>query len=117
MVSGRSIEAVKEFADIHDLLPKNIRLKADDVFVNLGFILSLAPEAHFAGQTKQKLISSPAQTYVQGWVKSQMILWLSKNVNSGETLLESIIENAHSRQQVAQIERKRVVSGPQLQVS
>ena len=109
-------EAVKEFADIHDLLPKNIRLKADDVFVNLGFILSLKlQEAHFAGQTKQKLISSPAQTYVQGWVKSQMILWLNQNVNLGETLLESIIENARSRQRkVAQIERKRVVSGPQL---
>ncbi len=109
-------EAVKEFADIHGILPKNIRLKADDVCINLGFILSVKlQDAQFAGQTKQKLNSNRAQTLVQSWVKNQMVLWLNQNVKLGEALLENIIEQAKNRQRrAAQIDRKKAVAGPQL---
>ena len=109
-------DAVKEFIELRDLLPKGLRLKADDVCANLGFILSLKlQEAHFAGQTKQKLISAHAQQWVQGFVKSHMVLWLNKNVEQAGLLVDSIIENARSRMRKSKlIERKRVVSGPQL---
>jgi topoisomerase-4 subunit B len=86
------------------------------VCLNLGFILSLKlQEAHFVGQTKQKLITAQAQRWVQACVKSHMVLWLNKNVESAGLLVESIIENARLRMRKSKlIERKRVVSGPQL---
>ncbi|MBM4211614.1 MAG: DNA topoisomerase IV subunit B [Gammaproteobacteria bacterium] len=109
-------DAIREFVELRDLMPKGLRLKADDVCLNLGFILSLKlQEAHFVGQTKQKLITAQAQQWVQACVKSHMVLWLNKNVESAGLLVESIIENARLRMRKSKlIERKRVVSGPQL---
>ena len=109
-------EAIKEFADIHNLLPKGIKLKADDACINMGFVLStMVKEPQFAGQTKQKLNNSATQTYMQTAVKNHMILWLNQNVKIAETLLESVIEAARKRQlKSKQIERKKAVSGPSL---
>ena len=50
------LEAVREFCDLHQLCPKGLKLKAEDIWDTCLFVLSVKfPEPHFAGQTKERI--------------------------------------------------------------
>ena len=46
--------AIREFCDLHNLLPRNLKLTADDVWSRCSYVLSLKMrDPQFAGQTKE----------------------------------------------------------------
>ena len=105
-----------EFCDIHNLLPKGVKLTAEDVWNRCAYVLSLKiQEPQFAGQTKERLSSRQASSYVDSVIKDAFSLWLNQNVQVGKTLAEMAISSAQSRLRAAKkVVRKKLVSGPAL---
>jgi topoisomerase-4 subunit B len=110
------VEALKDFGKIRNLLPKNIKLTAEDCCYNLNHILSLKmKDAEFAGQTKEKLRSTFALNTISLHVRDNLTIWLHQNVQEGEVLLEHCLNIARKRQSKAvKIIRKKFNSGTQL---
>lgn len=109
-------EAVREFCDFHDLLPKGIKLTAEDVWSGCSYILSLKMnDPQFAGQTKERLASRQVSQSVAGAVKDTFSLWLNHHVEDGRRLVEQSLAKARARaQQAKKVKRKKTVSGPAL---
>ncbi len=109
-------EAIKEFCDRRELLPKQLKLTADDVFEDCTFVLSLKmADPQFSGQTKERLSSRVASGIVSSVIKDALSLYLHQHVAIGEQIAAHIIEAAMRRQQTAHVTvRKKMVSGPKL---
>lgn len=109
-------KAMVEFCDIHNLLPKGVKLTAEDVWNRCAYVLSLKiQEPQFAGQTKERLSSRQVSSYVDSVIKDAFSLWLNQNVQVGKTLAEMAISSAQSRLRAAKkVVRKKLVSGPAL---
>ncbi len=110
------IEALREFCDIRNLLPRGIKLSPEDVWDRLSFVLSIKLEdPQFSGQTKERLSSRSAASFVSGVVKDAFALWLNKHVNEGEAIAKLAIEHALKRQKARkQVARRKVTQGPAL---
>jgi len=110
------VEALREFCELHNLLPRGVRLAPEDAWERIAFILSVRMgDPQFSGQTKERLSSRAAATFVAGVVKDAFSLWLNQNVNDGEEIARLAIENATKRMKKARkVERKKVTSGPAL---
>lgn len=109
-------EALRDFCEIHKLLPRGVKLTADDFFANCSYILSLKMfEPQFSGQTKDRLTARQAAAFVDGVVRDAFSLWLNQNVNTGEALAQMAIANAEQRLKLSKkVERRKVTSGPAL---
>lgn len=109
-------EAMREFCDMRKLLPRGIKLSAEDVWENCNYVLSaklLDPQ--FSGQTKERLTSRQSAAFVSGIVQDTFSLWLNQNVHIGEALAELVINNAQKRLNAEKkIVRKKVTLGPAL---
>ena len=104
--------AVKAFAELHSLVPKGVKLLADDVFARASFVLSAKVlDPQFQGQIKEKLNSRDAVRLVSGYVKNALDLWLNANVEYGRKLSEIAIRQAQARARSAQKVEKRKSSG------
>ena len=110
------LEAMREFCDMHKLLPKGLKLAPEDIWEKANLILSVKLlEAQFSGQTKERLSSRQCAAFVSGVSKDAFSLWLNQHIESAKQLAESIIENAQKRlQKSQQVVRKKVTSGPAL---
>lgn len=110
------IEAMREFCEIHKLLPRGVKLVADDLWEQCNYVLSLKmQEPQFAGQTKERLSSRQAAAFVSGVVKDAFSLWLNHHVDQGNVLAELAIANAQKRLRVSKkVARKKVAAGPAL---
>lgn len=110
------LEAMREFCELHKLLPRNVKLSAEDLWDQCSYILSLKlQEPQFAGQTKERLSSRQAALFVSGVVKDAFSLWLNHHVDIGKALAELAINNAQHRLKVSKkVERKKITSGPAL---
>ena len=109
-------EALAAFCDLRGLLPRGVKLSADDVWENCQYILSVKmKEPQFAGQTKERLSSRQTAAVVANIVKDAFALWLSQHHNQGEAIAQLAIERAQKRLRKAkQVARKRVSQGPAL---
>ncbi|QBQ63300.1 DNA topoisomerase IV subunit B [Actinobacillus indolicus] len=109
-------KAMAEFCDFRNLLPKGVKLTADDVWGRCCYVLSLKmQEPQFAGQTKERLSSRQAASYVENSVKDAFSLWLNQNVQVAEQLAEMAISSAQRRLQAEKkVVRKKLVNGPAL---
>jgi topoisomerase-4 subunit B len=109
-------EAVREFCEFRNLLPRGLKLAPEDVWQSVNFVLSVRMrEPQFAGQTKEKLASRESAAFVSGVVKDAFALWLNQHPDAGEKIAQFAIGNAQERLRAAQkVSRKRVVSGPAL---
>lgn len=109
-------EALREFCDLHNLLPKSVRLTADDVWDDVNFILSLKfAEPQFSGQTKERLSSREAAPLLQTIAKDAFSLWLNQNAETARTIAELAINKAGKRLKSAQkVARKKITQGPAL---
>ncbi len=110
------VESLREFCELHNLLPRGVRLAPDDIWDKIGFILSLRlADPQFSGQTKERLSSRAAATFVSGIVKDAFSLWLNQHVGEGEEIARLAIENAQKRMKKSRkVARKKVTSGPAL---
>ncbi len=109
-------EAVREFCEYRNLLPRGVKLAPDDVWERLSFILSVKlSDPQFAGQTKERLSSREAAAFVSGVVKDAFALYLNQHVSIGEQIAQLAIDNAQRRQRAGKkVVRKKVTSGPAL---
>ncbi len=109
-------EAVREFCEFRNLLPRGVKLAPEDVWEQLAYILSVKlADPQFAGQTKERLSSREAATFVSGVVKDAFVLWLNQHVNMGEQIAQLAIEHAQKRQRAGKkVVRKKVSAGPAL---
>lgn len=109
-------DALKEFCELHNLLPRTIKLTADDVWDGVCFILSLKfVEPQFSGQTKERLSSREAVGAVQGLIKDGFSLWLNQNFDIAKQIAELAIAKAGTRLKSAKkVERKKITQGPAL---
>ncbi len=110
------VEALREFCELHSLLPRGVRLAPDDIWDRIAYILSVKTnDPQFSGQTKERLSSRACATFVSGVVKDAFSLWLNQNVTDGEAIAALAIANAQQRMKKnRQVVRKKITSGPAL---
>ncbi|KGQ27691.1 DNA topoisomerase IV subunit B [Gallibacterium anatis] len=110
------LDAMREFCEFRNLLPRGVKLTADDIWERCAYILSLKmQDPQFAGQTKERLSSRQSAVFVSGVVKDSFSLWLNQNIQQAEQLAEMAIASAQRRLRSAKkVVRKKLVSGPAL---
>ncbi|MFV1973493.1 MAG: DNA topoisomerase IV subunit B, partial [Thiohalobacterales bacterium] len=109
-------EAVREFCEFRNLLPRGVKIAPEDVWERVSYILSVKlQDPQFSGQTKERLSSRECAAFVSGVVKDAFGLWLNQHPEAGEKIAWLAIENAQQRQRAGKkVARKRVTSGPAL---
>ena len=109
-------DAVREFCELRNLLPRGLKLSPDDVWDKVNFILSVKMgDPQFSGQTKERLSSRECAAFVSGVVKDAFAVWLNKHIEMGEKIAELAILNAQSRVKAGKkIVRKKITQGPAL---
>ncbi len=109
-------DAVREFCDFQSLLPRGVRLTADDVWQNGHFVLSVRMDnPQFSGQTKERLASRPVGQVIASTLKSVFSLWLNQHISSAEQIAQQSIENARLRERSSRkVERRKHTVGPAL---
>ncbi|AXY42127.1 MULTISPECIES: DNA topoisomerase IV subunit B [Halomonas] len=110
------LEALREFCEYRSLLPRGVKLTAEDLWERVAYVLSVKMlDPQFAGQTKERLSSRTVAGFVSGVVKDAFSLWLNHHVDQAEALAELVISAAQRRQKSAKkVARKKVTSGPAL---
>ncbi|MEN8213890.1 MAG: DNA topoisomerase IV subunit B [Pseudomonadota bacterium] len=109
-------DAVREFCEFRNLLPRGVKLTPDDVWGKLSYILSVKlADPQFSGQTKERLSSRECAPFVSGVVKDSFSLWLNQHTDAGEAIAELAINSAQSRMRAGRkVARKKVTQGPAL---
>jgi topoisomerase-4 subunit B len=110
------LDAMREFCEFRNLLPRGVKLSADDIWERVAYVLSFKmQEPQFSGQTKERLSSRGAASFISGVVKDSFSLWLNQQTEIAEILAELFINNAQRRLRASKkVARKKVTSGPAL---
>ncbi len=113
---GGLTEAVREFCEFRNLLPRGVRVAPEDVWERVSYILSVKmQDPQFTGQTKERLASRECAAFVSGVVKDAFGLWLNQHTEAGERIAQRVIQSAQARLRAGKkVARKRVTSGPAL---
>ena len=109
-------DALREFCDFRNLLPRGVKLAPEDVWDRVAFVLSLKmTDPQFSGQTKERLSSRQAAGFIEGAAHDAFSLWLNQHVELGERIAQLAIERASARLKTEkQVVRKKVTQGPAL---
>ena len=109
-------DAIREFCEFRNLLPRGVKIAPDDVWDKVSFVLSVKMEdPQFSGQTKERLSSRETAAFVSGVAKDSFSLWLNQHADIGDQLAQLSIASAQSRLKSAKkVVRKKVTSGPAL---
>ena len=103
-----AFEAVKSFAEHHALLPKGIKLAAEDVFSRLSYVLAARLlDPSFQGQIKERLNSREAVALVSRMMRDPLELWLNENPDAARKITELAIRAAQARAKSGQKVEKR----------
>ena len=107
------LEAMREFCELRDLLPRGLKLAPEDVWEGCHYVLSVKLlEPQFSGQTKERLTSRQSAAFVSGVIKDAFSLWLNQHITEAESLAELMIANAQKRLRASkQVARKKILSG------
>ena len=110
------LEAVRAFCEARNLLPRGVRLVADDVWERCAYLLSVKmDEPQFAGQTKERLNSRECLAFVSGVTRDSLSQWLHQHVETGEKIAELAAQRAQRRLRAnKQVARKKTAGGPAL---
>ena len=109
-------EAIREFCEFRNLLPRGVKLAPEDVWARCSYILSVRmTNPQFTGQTKDRLSSREASAFVSGVTQDAFSIWLNNHVTDGEKIAAVAIDQATTRlKQGKKVERKKLTSGPAL---
>jgi topoisomerase-4 subunit B len=110
------LEAIREFCDLRNLLPRGVKLTAEDIWERCAYLLSVKMDnPQFAGQTKERLSSRECSSFVSGVVHDAFSQWLHQHVDMGERIAELAINHAQKRLKSSKnVVRKKVTGGPAL---
>jgi topoisomerase IV subunit B len=109
-------DAVREFCEFRNLLPRGVKITPEDVWARCSYILSVRlSNPQFTGQTKDRLSSREASAFVSGVTQDGFSLWLNQNTADAERIAQVAIAIAMVRlRQGKKVERKKLTSGPAL---
>jgi topoisomerase-4 subunit B len=109
-------EAIREFCEFRNLLPRSVKIAPEDVWENCHFVLSVKLEdPQFSGQTKERLSSRECVPFVSGIAKDSFSLWLNQHPQAGEKVAEIILSSAQKRLKSSKkVVRKKISQGPAL---
>ncbi len=109
-------EAIREFCEFRNLLPRGVKLTPEDVWARCSYILAVRmSDPQFTGQTKDRLSSREASAFVSGVTQDAFSLWLNQNTAHAEQIAKVAIDQAMIRlRQGKKVERKKLTSGPAL---
>ncbi|MBI3569870.1 MAG: DNA topoisomerase IV subunit B [Gammaproteobacteria bacterium] len=109
-------DAVREFCELRNLLPRGIKLAPEDVWSKSAYILSLKMrDPQFSGQTKERLTSREASNFVQGVTKDAFSLWLNHHTDEATRIAQVAIDSAQERMRAdKKVVRKKIGAGPAL---
>jgi topoisomerase-4 subunit B len=110
------LDAMREYCEFRNLVPRGIKLAPDDIWMNCCFVLSSKlTDPQFSGQTKERLSSREAAAFISGVVKDAFSLWLNQHTGEGDALAEFCISNAQKRVRSSKkVARKKITQGPAL---
>jgi topoisomerase-4 subunit B len=110
------LEAIREYCEFRNLLPKGLKLTADDIWDRCSYVLSAKlADPQFSGQTKERLSSRECAAFISGVAKDALGLWLNQHTEEGDQIAELAINSAQARSRKAKkVARKRIVQGPAL---
>ena len=110
------LEAMREFCDSRNLLPRGLKLSAEDVWDRCSYILSVKlDEPQFSGQTKERLSSRECAVFISGIVRDSFSQWLYQHIEMGERIAELAIDHAQIRLKASKkVVRKKLSGGPPL---
>ncbi|EAQ66392.1 DNA topoisomerase IV subunit B [Marinomonas sp. MED121] len=110
------LEAIREFCDFRNLLPRGVKLTAEDVWERCSYVLSAKlQEPQFSGQTKERLSSRQIVAFISATVKDAFSLWLNKHVEDGQKIADIVISSAQKRMRASKkVVRKKITQGPAL---
>jgi topoisomerase-4 subunit B len=109
-------EAIREFCEFRDLLPRGVKLAPEDVWARCSYVLSVRmKDPQFTGQTKERLSSREAAAFVAGVTKDACALWLNQHTEEAAQIARLAIDSAQARLRAGKkVKRKTVTSGPAL---
>jgi topoisomerase IV subunit B len=109
-------DAIREFCEFRNLVPRGVKIAPDDVWDKVSFILSVKmQDPQFSGQTKERLSSRETAAFVSGIAKDAFSLWLNQHAETGDLLAQMAISSAQKRLKSAKkVVRKKVTAGPAL---
>jgi len=109
-------DALREFCDFRNLLPRGVKLAPEDVWDRVSYVLSLKlTDPQFSGQTKERLSSRQAAAFIEGATHDAFSLWLNQHVEMGTQIAQLAIDRAAARLKTEkQIVRKKITQGPAL---
>ena len=108
--------ALREFCDFRNLLPRGVSIVPEDVWDGLSFVLSAKlGDPQFSGQTKERLSSRESAAFIAGIIKDNFGIWLNQHPETGDQIAQLAIAKAQRRLKAARkVVRKKIVSGPAL---
>lgn len=109
-------EAVREFCEFRELLPRNLKLSPDDIWGQCAYILSIRiKDPQFSGQTKERLSGRSVTQLVQLPAKDKISLWLNQHTAEAEKIAQLAIDSAQKRlKKTKTVKRKKITTGPAL---
>jgi topoisomerase-4 subunit B len=109
-------DAIREFCEFRNLLPRGLKLAPEDVWDRLSFVLSYKQqEPQFSSQTKERLTSRTAAPAVNSALHDAFSLWLNQHTDLGQQIAQLVIERAQARLKTEkQVVRKKITQGPAL---
>ncbi len=109
-------DALREFCDFRNLLPRGVKLAPEDVWDRVSYVLSMKmTDPQFSGQTKERLSSRQAAAFVENAVHDAFSLYLNQHHEVGMAIAQMAIERAQARLKTEkQVVRKKITQGPAL---
>ena len=109
-------EALREYCEVRNLLPRGVRIAPEDVWDGVAFVLSAKMEdPQFSGQTKERLSSRECAAFISGIIKDSFAQWLNQHADTGDLIAQRAIDIAQRRIKASkQVTRKKIASGPAL---
>ena len=109
------VKALRNYMNIHKLVPKGVALTAEDIREGLVAILSCyVTDPQFQGQTKQRLNNQEVTAQVDSAVRPALETYFNQNPNIAEGVVARVIlaarARAASRAAVEAVTRKTAVS-------
>ncbi len=110
------LEAIREFCEFRDLLPRGVKLAPEDVWARCAYVLAVrVGEPQFSGQAKERLSSRAVGPFVQAAVKDALGLWLNQHTACAEKIAGLAIDSAQKRLRAGKlVKRKKITGGPAL---
>lgn len=91
-------KAVRNYFDMHNLIPRGVKITHDDIREGLVGIVSIfIAEPQFQGQTKDRLNNPEVQSAMDGAVRPALEQWMNNNRSVADGVVARIIAAARAR--------------------